>query len=182
MEVLRRAVRYLMAAEEVKKKAKQLNLTDEKRSQLRERENTETAAAESALLKMYAEVWLPSAEDGGIGLEKVAAGGRPLQTMLSEKKLAMIHERIVELITSIQPRVFTTLTPNKIVDLFRLGEGDPPQLGITTTEVVDGFYSFLGFTRLMTSGAIRRAIAQGIVDGHFGYYSGPKLSLGGDGK
>jgi hypothetical protein len=182
VEILRRAVRYIMAAEEVKKKSKQLNLTEEQRGQLRERENTEIAAAESALLKMYTEAWFPRTEEGGIGIEKIAAGGRPLQTMLNDKKQAMIHERIVELITSTQPRVFTTLNPGKIIELFRLGDGESPQLGIATSEVVDGFYSFLGFTRLMNCGAIRKAIAKGIFDGHFGYYSGPKPSLGGDGK
>ncbi len=181
VEILRRAVRYLIAAEGVKTKAKQLNLTDEQRGQLRERESTEQAAAESALLKLYTEVWLPRAEEGGIGIEKIAAGGRPLQTTLSDKKHAMIHERIVELITSVQPRVFTTLAPTKIVELFRLGEGTPPQLGVSTGEVVDGFYSFLGFTRLMTSGVIRKAAAKGVLDGHFGYVSGPKPSLGADG-
>ncbi len=182
VEILRRAVRYLIAAEGVKTKAKQLNLTDEQKDQLRERQATETAAAESALLKLYTEIWLPRAEEGGIGIEKVAAGGRPLQTTLNDKKQAMIHERIVELITSVQPRVFASLTPNKIVDLFRLGEGTPPTLGISTGEVVDGFYSFLGFTRLMTSGVIRKAIAKGIHDAHFGYVSGPKPTAGPDGK
>jgi hypothetical protein len=53
VEILRRAVRYLIAAEGVKTKAKQLNLTDEQKDQLRERQATETAAAESALLKLY---------------------------------------------------------------------------------------------------------------------------------
>jgi hypothetical protein len=182
VEILRRAVRYLIAAEGVKSKAKQLNLTDEQRGQLRERESTEQAAAESALLKLYTEVWLPRAEEGGIGIEKIAAGGRPLQTTLNDKKQAMIHERIVELIGSVQPRVFMTLAPTKIVELFRLGEGSPPQLGISTGDVVDGFYSFLGFTRLMTSGVIRKAVAKGVLDGHFGYVSGAKPPLGTDGK
>ena len=141
---------------------------------LRRVDATEQAAAESALLKLYTEVWLPRAEEGGIGIEKIAAGGRPLQTTLSDKKQAMIHERIVELITSVQPRVFTTLAPTKIVELFRLGEGSPPRVGISTGEVVDGFFSFLGFTRLMTSGVIRKAVAKGVLDGHFGYVSGAK--------
>ena len=160
VEILRRAVRYLMAAEGVKTKAKQLNLTDEQKGQLKERESTEQAAAESALLKLYTEVWLPRSEEGGIGIEKVAAGGRPLQTTLNEKRQAMIHERVVELITSIQKRVFSTLVPDKIVGLFRLGEGAPPTLGVGIGEVVDGFYSFLGFTRLMTSDVIRKAVAR----------------------
>ena len=73
VEILRRAVRYLIATEGVRTKAKQLNLTDEQKDQLRERQATESAAAESALLKLYTEVWLPRAEEGGIGIEKVAA-------------------------------------------------------------------------------------------------------------
>jgi hypothetical protein len=182
VEILRRAVRYLIATEGVKAKAKQLNLTDEQRSQLRERESTEAAAAESALLMLYTELWLPRAEEGGIGLEKVAAGGRPLQTRLNDKKQAMIHERIVELITQVQKRVFDTINPRKIVELFGLGEGTPPQLGVSTGEVVDGFYSFLGFTRLMTSGVIRKAVVRGVQEGHFGYMTGPKPGLGTDGK
>jgi hypothetical protein len=182
VEILRRSVRYLIAAEGVKGKAKQLNLTDEQKGQLRERESTEAAAAESALLKLYTEVWLPKAEEGGIAIEKVAAGGRPLQTTLNDKKHAMIHERIVELITSVQPRVFGTLAPTKIVELFRLGEGTPPQLGITTGDVVNGFYSFLGFPRLLTTAAIRKGIAKGVAEGHFGYVTGPKPGLSAAGK
>src|SRR5262249_9805195 len=111
VEVLRRSVRYLIAAEGVKGKAKQLNLTDEQKGQLRERESTEAAAAEAALLKLYTEVWLPRAEEGGIAIEKVAAGGRPLQTTLNDKKHAMIHERIVAPITAAQPRAVSTFAP-----------------------------------------------------------------------
>lgn len=182
VEILRRSVRYLIATEGVKVKAKQLNLTDEQRSQLRERESTENAAAESALLKMYTEVWLPRAESGGIGIDKVAAGGRPLQTTLNEKKQAMIHERIVELITQVHKKVFDKTEPAKIVALFKLGEGNPPQLGITVHEVVEGFFSFLGFPRLMTTTAIRKGIGKGVVEGHFGYVTGPKPPLSAAGK
>jgi hypothetical protein len=119
---------------------------------------------------------------GGIGVEKIAAGGRPLQTTLNDKKQAMIHERIIELITSVQKKVFATQKPAKLAELFHLGEGTPPQLGISTGEVVDGFYSFLGFPRLMTSSAISKAIVEGVKDGHFGYVSGPKPVAGPDGK
>jgi hypothetical protein len=182
VEILRRSVRYLIAAEGVKGKAKQLNLTDEQRSQLRERESTEQAAAESALLKLYTEVWLPRAESGGIGIEKVAPGGKPLQTMLNDKKQAMIHERIVELMTQVYRKVFDKTEPGKIVELFKLGEGNPPPLGIAVPEVVEGFFSFLGFPRLMTTVAIRKGIAKGVAEGHFGYVTGPKPGLSAAGK
>jgi hypothetical protein len=192
IEVLRRAVRYLLAIERVKGKGKQLNLTDEQKIQLREREATEKAAAESAFLKLYTQVWLPKVEGSGIGLEPVAVGGRPLQTTLNEKKEARIHERVLELLTIVQPRVFDKLTPTKIVDLFKLGDlpaeasaqagGTPPTLGTRTVEIVNGFYSFLGFTRLINSGVIRRAIVRGVKEGVFGYTSGAVPALGPDGK
>ena len=76
----------------------------------------------------------------------------------------------------------TTATPNKIVELFKLGEGTPPTLGIRTADVVDGFYSFLGFPRLVSSGVVKKAIAKGIQDGFFAYYSGSTPVLGSDGK
>jgi hypothetical protein len=182
IEILRRAVRYLMAAEQVKTKAQQLNLSAEQRGQLREREATEQSAAESAFLKLYTEVWLPRAESGGLGIEKVAAGGRPLQTTLNQKKQAMIHERVMELITNVQPRLFSTLTPTKIVELFNLGDGQPSSLGVRTRNIIDGFYSFLGFTRLTTANAvIRTAIARGVREGMFGYTAGLAPDLGADG-
>ena len=95
---------------------------------MRERESTEKAAAESALLKLYTEVWLPKVNGSGIGIEPVAVGGRPLQTTLNEKKEARIHERIMELLTQVQKRVFDTVTPGKVVEFFKLGEGAPPRL------------------------------------------------------
>ena len=186
VEILRRAVRYLIAEEGVKTKAKQLNLTDDQKDQLKERAATDQATAESALLKLYAQVWLPRVESGGLGLEPIAAGGRPLQTTLNDKKQAMIHERTLELITSVQKRVFASLKPGKLVELFKLGEGGAPSgaptVGISTAEVVDGMYGFLGFTRLLDSTAIQKTIAEGVKDGHFGYYSGPQPALGPDGR
>jgi len=182
IEILRRSVRYLLAIEHVREKSKQLNLTDEQKAQLKEREHTEAAAAESALLKLYSEIWLPKVTTDGIVIDVVAAGGRPLQTTLNEKKQARIHDRVMELLVDLQRRVFSTTFPNKIVELFKLGEGTPPTLGIRTSEIVDGFYSFLGFPRLLQSAAIKKAIARGIQERFFGYYSGATPQIGSDGK
>lgn len=183
IEILRRSVRYLIAIDHVREKPKQHNLTDEQDEQLRERQRTEAAAAESALLKLYAEVWLPkNATDGAIVIDVVAAGGRPLQITLNEKKQARVHDRLTELLVDVQRRVFQNTVPSKIIELFKLGEGTPPVLGIKTTEVVDGLYSFLGFPRLAATDALRKAIATGVKDKLFGYYSGPTPALGADGK
>ena len=83
---------------------------------------------------------------------------------------------------TVQQRVFQTLVPTKIVELFKLGEGIPSTLGIRTAEVVDGFYAFLGFTRLATKGVIRTAVGAGVRKGIFGYVAGSPPTLGVDGK
>ena len=74
------------------------------------------------------------------------------------------------------------VNPSKIVELFKLGEGNPPTLGIKAADVVHGFFSFLGFPRLGESAAIKKGIARGIQDGLFGYCSGATPAFGNNGK
>ena len=122
-------------------------------------------------MKLYPEVWLPKLDQGKIAVEKIAAGGRPLQTTISSA-LAMIFERSMELLTQVQSRVFSTLKPVKLVELFKLGEEQPPRFGIRCADVVSGFYSFLGYTRLTNKEVIQKAIARGVQEGVFGYFTG----------
>ena len=180
-EVLRRAVRYLVAVERVQRRWREHNLTSTQRSQLAERDATEAAAAESALLKLYGEIWLPASGDGTLELETISLGGRPLQTTLDGKRRALIHERLMELVTTVQRRVFGTVAPGKIIDLFGLGEEGASQSGIPTDAVVAGFYEFIGFPRLLSAEVVRNAIARGVETGLFGYATG-RPQLGGDGR
>src|SRR5205823_3016748 len=98
------------------------------------------------------------------------------------KKQARVQDRVMELLVSLHRRVFESVNPSKIIELFKLGEGTPPATGIKTADVVDGFYSFLGFPRLLNSTVMKKAIAKGVQEGFFGYYAGSALTLGGDGK
>ena len=197
VEVLRRAVRYLLAVERVSSRWREHNLTDAQKGQLRERRATEGAAAESALLKLYAEVWLPAPADGALAMEAVRMGGRPLQTTLDAKKRARIHERLTELLTTVQKKVFGSVAPGKIVELYRLGAGDAggptdkaagtparPDAGapgISTDKVVAGFFSFLGFPRLHAAEVVCTAIARGVETGLFAYATG-RPALDDDGR
>ena len=106
----------------------------------------------------------------------------PLQTTLNEKQEARVHERVMELITQLKKRVFDSLNPGKLVESFKLGEGTPPKVGIGTGEIVSGFYSFLGFTRLTSEAVIRKAIVRGVKERTFGYTSGGVPTLDADGK
>lgn len=181
IEILRRAVRYLLAVARVKGKWREHNLTDAQRSQLKERDATEAAAAESAMLKLYGEVWLPSSGDKSLEFDRVQLGGRPLQTTLDEKKRALIHQRLMELLTTVHRRVFGTLAPGRIVALFKLGEEGLAQHGIATDTVLAGFYEFIDFPRLLTAEAVSKAIARGVETGLFGYTTGSP-QLGDDGR
>ena len=117
IEILRRAVRYLLAVERVRDKWREHNLTDVQKGQLKERGATERTAAESALLGLYREVWLPSSDGGALTLDTVSMEGRPLQTTLDAKKRALIHQRLTELLTTVQRRIFGTVAPGKLLDL-----------------------------------------------------------------
>jgi len=180
IESLRRAVRYLLAVERVDDKRQQLRLSKDQLEQLREHRKTHEGVAESSLRGLYTAVWLPRMENGALGIEKVEVGGRPLTA-------TGIHERVMELLTQgAIKHVHGTLKPGKIVERLKLGEsilpGEPPRLGITTSDVLEAFFRDIERPRLQSAVAVRKAIADGVAEGIFGYTSGPVPSLGADGK
>lgn len=166
IESLRRAARYLKAIELLRNKRVQVGLSREQLEQLKERESTEKNALESAIRALYTVVYLPQMENGALGIEKLEIGGRPLST-------TGIHERLMELLTVVIRRVYSTVTPNKIIELLRLGEsigaGEAAALGVTTQQLLDSFFGVVGFPRLEDEGVLRRAIAAGVKDGAFGF-------------
>lgn len=180
IEALRRAVRYLLAIERVDAKKQQIRLSKDQLDQLRERRRTEEAAAESGFRELYTSVWLPRVEAGGLGIERVEKGGRPLQA-------TGVHERVMELLTSQgAPKVHGSVTPRKVVERLKLGEpggeDEPPRLGVKIGDVRDAFFSFLDPPRLDSVLALRKAIARGVAEGMFAYTSGAVPSLGPDNK
>ncbi len=181
VEILLRSVRYLLAVERIKGQWREHNFTNAQRGQLRERLFTEKTAVESALLKLYGEVWLPASEDGKLTLKAIGIGGRPLETMLDSKRRALIQQRLIELLTTVQMQVFSTLAPGKIVELYGLGEPGEYVAGIATSKVLDGFYEFLGFPRLVSAAAVRKAVIRGVETGLFGYATG-RPQIGDDGR
>jgi len=56
-----------------------------------------------------------------------------------------------------------------VIDLLRLGNQPGAAISINTAQIVESFYSVLGFPRLENETALRRAIATGVQSGAFGY-------------
>ncbi len=180
IEALRRAIRYLLAIDRVEAKKQQLRLTKDQLDQLRERKRTEQAAAEACFRELYTAVWLPRVQDGGLEIEKVERGGRPLQA-------TGVNERIMELLTSVgTPRIHGSVTPRKITERVRLGEspagGEQPLMGIKTSDVLESFYRDIAPPRLESASILRKGIARGVSDGIFAYTSGVVPAFGSDGK
>jgi hypothetical protein len=170
----------LMAIQRVEDKKRQLRLSKDQEDQLKERRRTEETASEHALRNLYNAVWLLRMENGGVGIEPVEIGGRPLQA-------TEIHQRMMELLTNAgTPKVHGSVTPRKIMERVKLGESPSdavqPLLGVKVSDIVDAFYSFLQPPRLLTADAIRKGITSGIREGLFAYASGHIPSLDQNGK
>lgn len=180
IESLRRAVRYLMAVERVEAKKKAHKLTKDQEDQLKERRKTEEAAMETALRHVYSAVWLPrAASGGGLDLEKIEVGTRPLQA-------TGVHERVMEMLTGLgTPKLHASVHPRKIVERLKLGEstapGEPPRMGIAAKDIRDAFFGFLEPPRITSDESLRNAVVRGVSEGMFGYTTGSP-SLGPDGK
>jgi hypothetical protein len=160
---LQRAVRILKAIERVQSKKKALNLTKSQMEQLEDRRKTEQAAQEAAIRSLYQTVWLPLKIDGiRVEIEKVSLSGRPLHNQY-------MHERLIELLSISPPRLFFSVTPEKILELLHLGTGMGSSIGITTGKLVESFYEILGYPRLESEKALRQAISLGVRNGTFGY-------------
>ena len=167
IEVLRRAARYLKAIERLEGKKKQLGITKEQLDQLKERQGTERTALESAMRQLYPVVWMPTVNDNGsIDIEKVEPKGRPFQA-------TGVHERLMELITIIQPKIFNSLVPKKIIELMQLGQNisdGTQKVGVSTRDIEDAFFSFLGFPRIADEAVIKSAILKGKNEDRFYYW------------
>lgn len=159
---LRDAQKYLLAIEQINRERHSLQLTSAQLAQLKERQQHETSALESAFRNLYEAVWLPKLVAQEIIIEKVELSGRALSA-------ANIHERLIELLKIAPPHLFDTVTPEKIMDLMQLGMGEVARNGLPISEIVQAFFENLDFPRMENSAAVGVAVAQGVQSGLFGY-------------
>jgi hypothetical protein len=178
LESLRRSARYLIAIDRVDQKKRQLSMTREQEEQLRERRRSENAGLESSLRSLYASIWMLSS-DGQI--DKSEVSGRPLQA-------TGIHERSLELLSQVTRKVYGSIAPKKILELFHVDEPSKEtgkvRLGVLTRDVVDSFFSSPGFPRLLTSDVVKRAIVAGVngTQPAFAYWGESEPKVGADGR
>ena len=165
IEPLRRAIRYLIAIERLKRKKKSLNLTEVQLEQLKEKEETEKAARDLSLRNLYNKIWLLKIENGKATIEEFEIGGRALQA-------TNIHDRLMELLMRVSPRkIFDTLTARRIIDLVKI------QDGIEISNIVETFFSSPEFPRITDEIVFKKAISNGVKDSLFGITSKDKVQI-----
>lgn len=159
---VRRAMRHMKGIERVRANRTDLNLTPAHMEQLNEFEHNDKVALESGFRNLYQAVWLAENQGGELVLDKVPILGRPLQS-------TTIHERLIDLLLNTPPHLFRTITPEKIIELMRLGSESGSDLAVTTGKIVETFYRVIGFPRLENISVLSRALADGVTNGILGY-------------
>ncbi len=165
----RNAARMLLAIDSLLKevKAKRLNVEREQVDDLAERQHGAAADLAGSVQRLYEQVVVPIPDrDGGhpfvlegIDLRAQLSGGRDL------------HGRILE---ALRKHVFDSLTPSRLSVLAKLGT---EREFVACEDLVNWFYSYFDFPKLINDGVLRSAIARGTAE-VLGYVSGAHTENG----
>ncbi|GGP41035.1 DUF499 domain-containing protein [Streptomyces abikoensis] len=158
----RHAIRMRLAADSLLARAANYNFSPEQAEELREKSGNARREASAALGSAYSAVALPTRSRNGDAPYVLETFD--LRTMLAAGRA--LHERVVE---ALSQRVFSSVTPAKLVALSGLG---PERKIITCAELVDWFYSYYEFTKLWDKQAIASVIAKAVTSSELGYVVG----------
>ncbi|AWN29968.1 hypothetical protein DKG71_30770 [Streptomyces sp. NEAU-S7GS2] len=161
-DLARHAVRLRLAAETLLAKARQYNFSPEQIEELREKAGNARRDGSAAISAAYSTVAIPTRSRAGD--TPYVLESADLRTMLAAGRA--LHERVVE---ALSQRVFSSITPAKLVALAGLG---PDRKAVTCGDLVDWFYSYYDFTKLWGKKAIASAIARAVSESELGYVVG----------
>jgi hypothetical protein len=166
----RQAARLVLALEVLESdvKANRVTVQAEQRDDLSERRKASAAELEAATDALYQKVLVPVAD---------RQGGQPYKLEVVDLRAQLtagreLHQRIVD---GLRKYVFDSVTPARIVTLTKLGAG---RQAVSCSDLVEWFFSYLDFPKLLDPTAIRNAIAAGTRD-TFGYVA--SASIGDEG-
>jgi hypothetical protein len=133
--------------------------------ELTSKQKNAEAALSSAIQRLYEEIILPIPDREGANPLKLE--GIDLQSHLNTSQ--KWQERILE---ALKNQVFDSITVNKLVSLAGLSQEKPYVQG---KELVSYFFKFPDYPKLLSGGAVKTAILQGIEQGRLGYV--PSLTI-----
>lgn len=163
VEGVRRAAKYLVAAERVKTRRAAYRLTKEQIDQLQERKDTELAAFKSGLRSLYTAIWVLGHREGQPVVEKLALGGRPLRAQ-------GLHERLMEYLKEVEGRTTETLKPHKLLEFFGEKPDGSRRAAIETKTLRDYYFGSPAAPVVpVDEEVLQRAVADGVRQGMFAY-------------
>lgn len=163
IEGVRRAAKYLVAAERVETNRATYRLSKEQMDQLQERKKTDRAAFESGLRSLYTALWVLCQGEGQVVVEKLALGGRPLRSQ-------GIHQRLMEYLKEVEGRVTETLKPHRLLEF--LGEQpDASRRAAIEMKTLRDYYFGSPDAPVVPvdQEVLQRAVAEGVRQGLFAY-------------
>lgn len=166
----RQAARVVLALQVLESdvKANRVAVQAEQRDDLVDRRKAGAAELEAATDLLYQQLLVPVADREGDRAYNLELVDLRAQLMAGRD----LHHRMVD---GLRKYLFESVTPNRIVSLTKLGTD---RQAVACSDLVEWFYSYLDFPKLVDPTAIRSAIAAGTVN-TFGYVAG--ASLGGSG-
>ncbi|MEU3741960.1 DUF499 domain-containing protein [Streptomyces sp. NPDC032198] len=161
-DLARHAIRLRLAADSLLSKARQYNFSTEQIEELRDKASNARRDGSAAIGAAYSTVAIPTRSRAGDAPYVLEPSD--LRTMLAAGRA--LHERVVE---ALSQRVFSSITPAKLVALAGLG---PDRKAVTCADLVDWFYSYYDFTKLWDKNAVASAIAKAVSESELGYVVG----------
>lgn len=163
VEGVRRAAKYVVAAERVKTKRAAYRLTREQLDQLQERRSTELSAFESGLRNLYTAIWVLGHREGQPYLERLTLGSRPLRAQ-------GVHERLMEYLKEVERLVTETLMPHKLLEFFGDTTEASQRVAVETKTFRDYYFGSPDAPVILSDEEVlRRAVADGVRQGMFAY-------------
>lgn len=158
----RAAARVRMAVESLLASKARHGFSAEQVEELKEKLAAAVRDLDATLAHAYDRVAVPVRAERGeepfvleeIDLRSLLAAGRSL------------HQRVRE---ALSHRVFDRLTSTKLLALAGLG---PERPFVLASDLVEWFYSYFDFTKLLSQAAIADAISAGVAEGRFAYAAG----------
>jgi len=161
----RQAARIAKAAEGLLGRRTSLGLTREQAEELGEKAASARRDLAAAVGRAYGRVVLPVRSSGGspfimeaMDLGTLTGAGRGL------------HARVLD---ATSHRVFSTVTVDKLMSLMDLGAATP---AVLLSAVVDAFYSYFEFTKLIRADVVADVVSRGVMERRLGYASGVSIA------
>jgi hypothetical protein len=171
MEHGRQAARRSLAVDSLAKQAKSLNISGEQLADLKSRGDAAARDLGATLDKAYQLVLLPVTSDKDLPyrFDEIDLSAR-----LGLGRL--LHDRVIE---GLSAQVFDMITPEKLMGLLALGDGDDKRRFVPCEDVVSAAFSYLQFPKLRSAIVIRDAVARGVTKSVFGYTAMAHVEDGG---